>query len=131
MRQQYPKDVRIVFKHMPLSFHSKAPAAHAAAEAALMQDKFWEMHDLIFENQRDLSTATFEKYAKQIGLDIEQYKKDLKSEALKKRIDDDTSQARKLGATGTPAFFINGRFLSGAQPIDSFKRLIDEMLKKG
>lgn len=116
---------------MPLSFHSKAPAAHAAAEAALMQDKFWEMHDLIFENQRDLSTATFEKYAKQIGLDIEQYKKDLKSETLKKRIDDDTSQARKLGATGTPAFFINGRFLSGAQPIDSFKRLIDEMLKKG
>ena len=123
--------MRIVFKHMPLSFHSKAPAAHAAAEAALMQDKFWEMHDLIFENQRDLRTATFEKYAKQIGLDIEQYKKDLKSEALKKRIDDDTSQARKLGATGTPAFFINGRFLSGAQPIDSFKRLIDEMLKKG
>ena len=123
--------MRIVFKHMPLSFHSKAPAAHAAAEAALMQDKFWEMHDLIFENQRDLSTATFEKYAKQIGLDIEQYKKDLKSEALKKRIADDTSQARKLGATGTPAFFINGRFLSGAQPIDSFKRLIDEMLKKG
>jgi len=123
--------VRIVFKHMPLSFHANAPAAHAAAEAALMQNKFWEMHDLIFKNQRDLSPATFEKYAAQIGLDVEQYKKDLTSAKLKKRIDGDTSQARKLGATGTPAFFINGRFLSGAQPIESFKRLIDEILKKG
>jgi len=123
--------VRIVFKHMPLPFHTNAPAAHAAAEAALMQGKFWEMHDLIFKNQRNLSAATFEGYAKDIGLDVAQYNKDLNSPALKKRIDGDTSQARSLGATGTPAFFINGRFLSGAQPIDAFKRLIDEALKKG
>ena len=116
---------------MPLPFHANAPAAHAAAEAALMQNKFWEMHDLIFKNQRDLKPATFEKYAAQIGLDVEQYKKDLKSAKLKKRIDGDVSQARQLGATGTPAFFVNGRFLSGAQPIEAFKRLIDEMLKKG
>jgi len=115
---------------MPLSFHKKAPAAHAAAEAARMQDKFWEMHDLIFKNQRDLSPETFEKYAQEIGLDMAQYKKDLTSKQLKDRIAADTSQARKLGATGTPAFFINGRFLSGAQPISSFKRLIDEALKK-
>ena len=78
-----------------------------------------------------MSPETFERYAGEIGLDIEQYKKDLTSAKLKKRIDDDGSQARQLGATGTPAFFINGRFLSGAQPIGSFKRLIDEMLKKG
>jgi len=123
--------VRIVFKHMPLSFHKNAPAAHAAAEAAHMQNKFWEMHDMIFKNQRDLNPATFEKYAAEIGLDIAQFKKDLTSKKLKDQIDADTSQARKLGATGTPAFFINGRFLSGAQPIGSFKRLIDEMLKKG
>ena len=128
MTEQYPGDVRIVFKHMPLSFHKNAPAAHAAAEAARMQDKFWEMHDLIFENQRDLSPATFEKYAQQIGLDLVKYKKDLTSKELKDRIAADTSQARKLGATGTPAFFINGRFLSGAQPIESFKRLIDQEL---
>ena len=130
MSEQYPNDVRIVFKHMPLSFHSNAPAAHAAAESALMQGKFWEMHDLIFKNQRNLSPATFEKYAKDIGLDVAQYKKDLTSPKAKKRIEGDTSQARGLGATGTPAFYINGRFLSGAQPIESFKRLIDEELKK-
>ena len=130
MTEQYPGDVRIVFKHMPLSFHKNAPAAHAAAEAARMQNKFWEMHDLIFKNQRDLSASTFEKYAQELGLDMKKYKSDLISKELKARIDADTSQARQLGATGTPAFFINGRFLSGAQPIDSFKRLIDEALKK-
>jgi protein-disulfide isomerase len=123
--------VRVVFKHMPLSFHKNAPAAHAAAEAAGMQNKFWEMHDSIFKNQRELSPATFEKYAGEIGLDIKKFKEDLASKALSDRIDEDLSQARKLGVTGTPAFFINGRFLSGAQPISSFTRLIDEALKKG
>lgn len=96
-----------------------------------MQGKFWEMHDAIFKNQRDLSTATFEKYAGEIGLDVAQYKKDLSSNELKSRIDGDLAQARKLGVTGTPAFYINGRFLSGAQPIGSFTRLIDEALKEG
>ncbi len=116
---------------MPLSFHKNAPAAHAAAEAARMQNKFWQMHDLIFKNQRNLSVETFEKYAKEIGLDMARYKKDLGSKKLKDRIAADVAQARELGATGTPAFFVNGRFLSGAQPIASFKRLIDEALKKG
>ncbi len=120
-----------MFKHLPLSFHKDAPAAHAAAEAALMQGKFWEMHDTIFKNQRDLKPATFERYAKDLGLDVDQYKKDLESKALRDRIDGDLAQARQLGVSGTPAFFINGRYLSGAQPITSFKRLIDEALKKG
>ncbi len=95
-----------------------------------MQGKFWEMHDAIFENQRDLSTSTFERYAGDLGLDVAQYKKDLDSKALRDRIDADLSQARQLSVTGTPAFFINGRFLSGAQPVSAFKRLIDEELKK-
>jgi len=96
-----------------------------------MQGKFWEMHDAIFENQRDLEPATFERYAKEIGLDVDKFKKDLDSKPLKDRIDGDLSQARKLGVSGTPAFFINGRYLSGAQPVSSFKRLIDEALEKG
>jgi protein-disulfide isomerase len=131
LTEKYPEDVRIVFKHMPLSFHKNAPAAHAASEAAFMQGKFWEMHDAIFKSQRDLSAATFERYAGEIGLDIAQYRKDLSSAELKARIDGDLGQARSLNVTGTPAFFINGRFLSGAQPVSAFTRLIDEMLKKG
>ena len=119
-----------MFKHLPLSMHAKAPGAHAAAEAANRQGKFWEFHDKIFENQRQLDDATYLKYAEELELDIEQFKKDLKSAPVKSRIDGDVAQAGKLGVTGTPAFYVNGRFLSGAQPFTSFKKLIDEELAK-
>jgi protein-disulfide isomerase len=122
--------VQLVFKHMPLSMHSKAPGAHAAAEAANRQGKFWEFHDKIFANSRQLDDATYLKYAEELDLNIEQFKKDQKSAQVKSRIDADVAQAGKLGVTGTPAFYINGRFLSGAQPFASFKRVIDEELAK-
>ncbi len=130
VEDEYGDDVRIVFKHMPLSIHPQAKGAHAAAEAAHKQGKFWEMHDLIFENQRQLNDQKYLDYAKQIGLDTERFQKDAKSSAVLSRVEADTAEAGKLGVTGTPAFFINGRFLSGAQPFESFKRLIDDELKK-
>ena len=120
--------MRIVFKHMPLSIHPKAPAAHAAAEAAYRQGKFWEMHDKIFENQRNMSPENYVEYATEIGLDVERFKKDVASPEVKSRIDGDTQDAQKLGATGTPAFFVNGYFLSGAKPFESFKVVIDKEL---
>ncbi len=120
--------MRIVFKHMPLSNHPKAPAAHAAAEAAYRQGKFWEMHDKIFENQREMSPQKYEEYAAEIGLDVEQFKRDIASAEVKGRIDADTQDAAKLGATGTPAFFVNGRYLSGAKPFEAFKEVIDKEL---
>ncbi len=120
--------MRIVFKHMPLPNHAKAPAAHAAAEAAYRQGKFWEMHDKIFEKQREMSPQKYEEYAAEIGLDIEQFKRDIGSSEVKRRIDADTQDAAKLGATGTPAFFVNGRYLSGAKPFEAFKEVIDKEL---
>jgi protein-disulfide isomerase len=126
----YGDQVEIVFKHLPLPIHSKAPAAHAAAEAAHRQGKFWEMHDLIFANQRQLIPEKYEEYAQQLGLDMDRFRKDLASSAVKKRVAADTAEAARLGVSGTPGFFINGRFLSGAKPFDSFKQLIDEELKK-
>ena len=120
--------MRIVFKHMPLGIHSKAPAAHAAAEAAHQQGKFWEMHDKIFEDQRGMSPEKYLEYASELSLDVELFKKDLASVQVKKRIDADSSDARKVGATGTPAFFVNGRFLSGAKPFEAFKEVIDKEL---
>jgi protein-disulfide isomerase len=126
----YGDQVSIAFKHLPLSFHDKAQAAHQAAEAAHRQGKFWQMHDRIFGNQRAMSPAKYLEYAKEIGLDVDQFEKDLTSDAVKARISEDKAQAAKLGVTGTPGFFINGRFLSGAQPFDRFKRVIDEELKK-
>ncbi len=120
--------MRIVFKHMPLSNHAKAPAAHAAAEAAYRQGKFWEMHDKIFENQRQMSPQSYEAYAVEMELDMEQFKKDIGSSEVKRRIDADSQDAQKAGATGTPAFFVNGRFLSGAKPFEAFKEVIDAEL---
>jgi protein-disulfide isomerase len=120
--------VRIVFKHQVLNTHPKAPAAHAAAEAAHQQGKFWEMHDRIFANQQEMSPEKYEAYAIEIGLDVEQFKRDVGSTEVKSRIDADTSEAAKVGNRGTPGFFINGRALSGAKPFDAFKIIIDEEL---
>jgi protein-disulfide isomerase len=122
--------VQIVFKHLPLRMHSKAPAAHAATEAAHRQGKFWEMHDRIFGNQRELSPQKYLEYASEMGLDVEKFKRDVVSEAVKKRVDADAQEAARLGVTGTPGFFVNGRFLSGAKPFAEFKRLIDEELAR-
>jgi protein-disulfide isomerase len=128
--KEYGDEVEVVFKHLPLAMHSKAPAAHAAAEAAHRQGKFWEMHNLIFENPRELTQAKYEEYAQQLGLDVDRFRKDAASPEVKKKVADDAAEAARLGVTGTPGFFVNGRFLSGAKPFNSFKQLIDEELKK-
>jgi len=129
IEQEYGDSVRIVFKHLPLDIHPDAKAAHAAAEAAHRQGKFWAMHDRIFANQRDLRVETLAGYAKEIGLDMGRYERDVASRDVQARIEADLEQAQKLGVTGTPAFFINGRNLSGAQPFPNFKRMIDEALE--
>jgi len=131
IEKEYPKQVRVAFKHLPLSFHSKAKAAHAAAEAAHRQGKFWEMYELIFANQREMSPEKYVEYAAQLGLDVDQFKRDVASADVKRKIDADAAEASSLGVTGTPGFFINGKFLSGARPFDSFKKVIDEELKQG
>ena len=126
----YGDKVRVVFKHNPLSFHKDAPGASAAALAAGSQGKFWEMHDILFENQRALQRDKLEGYAQEIGLNMEKFKADLDGDKFKAQIDADIAQARSLGASGTPTFFINGKKLRGAQPFASFKQIIDEELKK-
>jgi protein-disulfide isomerase len=128
IEKEYGDEVRRVFKHLPLGFHKKAPGAHAAAEAAHRQGKFWEMHGAIFGNQRQMSPEQYVEYAKEIGLDMEKFTADVASQSVKSRVDEDTREAARLGVTGTPGFFINGRFLSGAKPIQEFKKLIDEEL---
>jgi len=128
IQKEYGDEVQLVFKHMPLPMHTKAQAAHEAAEAAHQQGKFWQMHDKIFSDQREMSEEKYLEYAAQIGLDLDRFKRDLASSSVKQRIAADTTQAAQLGVTGTPAFFVNGRFLSGAQPFASFKRVIDEEL---
>jgi predicted DsbA family dithiol-disulfide isomerase len=89
------------------------------------------MHDKIFAGQREMSDAKYEEWAKEIGLNVDQFKKDLAAADVKAKVAADQKDASSIGVTGTPAFFINGRYLSGAQPFDAFKRIIDEELKKG
>ncbi len=123
--------MKIVFKHLPLAMHKNAKSAAAATEAAFQQGKFWEMHDLIFENQRQLSAEKYYELAGTLGLDVAKFKTDFASPEIKKKVDTDSKEAAALGVTGTPAFFINGLFLSGAKPFEAFKEVIDKELGRG
>jgi protein-disulfide isomerase len=131
IEREYGDKIRVVFKNLPLSMHPKAPAAAAAAEAAHRQGKFWEMHDMIFADQRAMSPEKYLEYAKKLGLDVDRFKKDMDSAEVRQRIQADAAEAARLGVTGTPAFFINGRFVSGAQPYETFKSMIDQELGRG
>lgn len=104
--------------------------AAEAAMAANAQGKFWQMHDKMFANQQALDRPSLDKYAQEIGLNMAKYKAAMDQHLYKQQIDDDSKTGSANGASGTPAFFINGQFLSGAQPFDAFKTVIDAELKK-
>jgi protein-disulfide isomerase len=125
LQTHYGTDLRLVAKHNPLPMHPQADFAARACEAAGKQGKFWEMYAELFENTKALSDAEVEAYAKDLKLDLKQWKVDMASTSIKDRIEADKKQARELGAMGTPAFFINGKYLSGAQPFEKFKATID------
>jgi protein-disulfide isomerase len=131
IEKAYPSKVRIAFKHLPLPMHPQAVPAAIASEAARRQGKFWQMHDRLFADQQSLNDETFVKYAREIGLDVERFEKDLASPELRAKVEADSLEASKLGVNGTPGFFINGRYLSGAQPFAAFKQIIDEEIAKG
>jgi protein-disulfide isomerase len=130
IEEKYPKDVALVFVNQPLSFHQQARPAAKAFLAAHRQNKAWEMHDKLFANQQALTPADFDKYAKELSLNLPKFKKDLEDPALEKMVAEDQALAGSVGADGTPTFFINGRELSGAQPLPSFTAIIDEEIKK-
>ncbi len=128
--RSYGPDVALVYRHNPLPFHENALPAALAAEAARAQGKFWEMHDLLYAHQQDLDRAALEGYALKLGLDLARFKADLDGQTGKARVDRDADDARRFSTGGTPVFFINGRSLNGAQPLEAFKKAIDEELRK-
>jgi protein-disulfide isomerase len=101
-----------------------------ASVAASNQGKFWEYHDKIFANQTKIKRDDLLQYARELELDMERFEADLLDLDNKKIIDADKAEALSLQATGTPAFFVNGRFLSGAKPFEEFAKVIDEELTK-
>jgi protein-disulfide isomerase len=130
MEQTWPGQVRVVWKHQPLPFHAQAKPASLAAEAAREQGKFWPMHEKLFSNQQALGPAQYEAYAKELGLDLDRFKKSMESGAAAKRIEEDQALAAQVGAQGTPTLFLNCRKVAGAYPFDSFKPVVEEELAK-
>ena len=101
--------VRMVFMQYPLDGHTHSMPAARASIAAGNQGKFWEMHDVLFENQRSLETEDIEGYAEELGLDMDRFQADMASEATQRRIDADKARGRDLDISGTPSIFVNGR----------------------
>ena len=115
MQKEFGYNLQITFREFPLvPTHQHALAAASAAEAAGMQGKFWEMHDLLYERQNDWKKQfdvrpVFEGYAKEIGLDVDHYNRDVVSDSVAQRITQDGTRGHSLGVTGTPTVFLNGR----------------------
>jgi protein-disulfide isomerase len=131
VEETYKGQVQIVWKNLPLtSIHNKAMGAALASEAAHRQGKFWEFHDKLFANQSKLELDNLKQYAREIGLNSAQFENDLADPAIKKRVDEDIAEAGALKVTGTPAFFVNGHFLNGAQPFEGFAKVINAELKR-
>jgi protein-disulfide isomerase len=133
LEKEYGNKVRVVWRNQPLPFHQNAlPAASAAMEAFAQgkSEKFWAMHDKLFENRSALTRPDLEKYAQELGLDVAKFKAALDAKKHEKAIQDDQAVAADVGARGTPSFFINGRPLRGAQPVEKFKEIIDDELKR-
>src|SRR5258705_7157556 len=113
----------------PLPMHASAMIAAQGALVAQAQGKVMEMHHKLYESSSALSRDKILEIAKELGLDMERFTKDMDSEAVKTRIDRETQEAVDLGANGTPAAFVNGRYVSGAKPLEFFKTMVDEELK--
>jgi protein-disulfide isomerase len=128
-----PDKVRVIWKNEPLPMHPNAkPAAEAAMGVFALKgnDAFWKFHDTAFKNQGALGPDSYDKWAKDAGVDMAKFKAGLAAHTWAKKVEDDHAEAQKVGVNGTPAAFINGVAVSGAVPFDKFKAVIDQELAK-
>lgn len=140
IKEQYKDKLTFVFRNLPLtSIHPNALAAATAAEAAGLQGKYFEMHDMLYENQtewrdKDSSerTKSFEDFAKQLGLDVNKFKTDLGSKDIASKIDRDRAIAKQIDATSTPTFVINGQKVpeTDSTNAEQLKKQIEDALKQ-
>ena len=134
---KYKNDIQFQFRNFPLQqIHPNARAAARAADAAAKQNKYWEMHDLLYEQQKtwEQSTAVntiFEGYAKQLGLDIAKFKTDFASSAVNETINADLAEGQRLGVNSTPTFFLQGKKIEDSpRDVEGFSKLIDQAIKE-
>ncbi len=131
--EKYPGKVRLVYKHLPLDgLHPQARRVSEAAWCAGKQDKFWDFHDAVYaDSGNDASDGTLTRYATTAGLDTAAFTACLANPEAKAAIQRDVAEGEALGLNSTPGFFVNGREVRGAQPIEAFEALIDEELRGG
>jgi protein-disulfide isomerase len=125
----YGDRVHFVYRHFPLGNHPNARPAAEASQCAAEQGKFWEYHDALFANPSRLGDADLKQHAVGLGLDAKRFNACVDTHKYKAQVDADMAAGEAAGVNGTPAFFVNGRMLNGAQPFDAFKRVIDEELE--
>ncbi len=136
LSEEFKNEVRFVNRYFPLPGHKNSQTSARAVEAAGKQGKYWEMHDIVFENQnswgeKQAPTPTvFEGYAEKLGLDMTKFKTDVASEEVKNRIERDKNSGEKLGIQGTPTFFLNGEKIQNPRGYEDFKILIEAAIKK-
>ncbi len=129
--ERYPGKVKLVFRDYPLvQLHPTAPKAHEAARCAASQGKFWEYHDVLFEKSPRHSPDDLKRYAQELKLDAAAFAQCLDGGTQAAEVSKDLEEGGRLGVTGTPAFFINGRALEGAQPATAFQKIIDSELQR-
>jgi protein-disulfide isomerase len=127
---KYPGKIKLVYRDYPLPMHPRAPKAAEAAHCAGDQGKYWEMHDKLFTPGAKLEVADLKTHARDVGLDGGKFDKCLDSGEKAKDVDANRKAGDEAGVSGTPAFFINGRLLSGAQPLEAFSAIVDQELKQ-
>ena len=129
MLEKYPLQVKLVFKNYPLRRHTFAKKAAIAAFAARNQGKFWEYHDLLFQNGDSLSDQKFLQIARELGLDLEQFEKDINDLKIVARINQDIRLGAYMGVRGTPTVFINGK-VSKARTLEALEAAVENELEK-
>jgi protein-disulfide isomerase len=130
LQKEFGDDIRLIFRNLPLAdVHPRAEAAAEVAEAIGLQGKFWEIHDTLFENQRDLSTEGLMRYIKEVGGDVERATKDIQGGAPRQRVEADFEGAIRSGANGTPTFFVNGERYDGSWAYEPFSEYLREVIE--
>jgi protein-disulfide isomerase len=128
---RYGNKVRLVHRDFPIdSIHPAARMAHEAARCANEQGKFWQYHDVLYANAPKAEAADLKSNAEKVGLNVPAFEKCVESGKFRDVVQKDVDDGARLGVNGTPTFFINGRLLSGAQPVESFTAIIDEELSR-
>jgi protein-disulfide isomerase len=130
VKAKYGDKVRIVFRQFPLPMHPNAQKAAEASLCANEQGKFWEMHDVMFKNQQELAVDNLKSKAAALGLKADVFNQCLDSDKYAAKIQADQKEGQSVGVNGTPAMFINGRFVNGAVPFDQITTVIDDELKR-